>query len=553
MNINGEVFVDDREIRIETNKQSKRSRGLPILNRGICTNNKTITQITKKTKLSTNKIKTIRIVRTRKIKTRQITIKVKTRKIFNTVNNTPNNTVICEKKNPIVTSQKDENLSKKNSIITQNNINDIKIMDKENSFNINNKDNNIKRIIINNNDKDTKFTDLNNKDKNINNKDKNNKDKNNKDKNTKFTDLNNKDKNNKDKNNKDKDTKSSDLNNKNKNNKDKNTKSTDLNNKNKNINKDESVISENNNIKYINMDNKDKNIKRIIKNKKEKNRKSDNIDNKKYIKEKDIKDTDKNKKKHKVQSESEKENKGPNKGLNKETEINGIKNAEMLGKLIKILKKTRESRKREEIKKKKGVGNIKQIRRGIIKRNRRINRIINRIIKKRREKEKSDEIGRFGRNAKLLGIGKYSREYLPENKEIEKVILYILKCTNNKYYIGKSRDFCKRLIQHSNGKGAEWTKKYKPIQVEEIYISNNGYDEDDLTLKTMKKYGIKNVRGGSFVQCSLENIDAICIKKLLKHQYDHISPELKYKLKCTAYDMCFNCGSYEHFGSNCIK
>jgi predicted GIY-YIG superfamily endonuclease len=42
--------------------------------------------------------------------------------------------------------------------------------------------------------------------------------------------------------------------------------------------------------------------------------------------------------------------------------------------------------------------------------------------------------------------------------------LYILKCKNNKYYVGTTKqDVKKRLTQHMKGWGAAWTKKYKPI------------------------------------------------------------------------------------------
>ena len=51
------------------------------------------------------------------------------------------------------------------------------------------------------------------------------------------------------------------------------------------------------------------------------------------------------------------------------------------------------------------------------------------------------------------------------------VYIYILKLTNNKYYVGKTNNPEMRLQSHFSLTGSQWTKKYKPIEVMEM-ISN---------------------------------------------------------------------------------
>lgn len=83
------------------------------------------------------------------------------------------------------------------------------------------------------------------------------------------------------------------------------------------------------------------------------------------------------------------------------------------------------------------------------------------------------------------------------------MFIYVLKLQQNKYYIGKTTEPNFRIDTHFNAKGSAWTKKYKPISVSVIIPNCDNYDEDKYTLLYMSKYGIDNVRGGSFVQLKL--------------------------------------------------
>jgi putative endonuclease len=42
---------------------------------------------------------------------------------------------------------------------------------------------------------------------------------------------------------------------------------------------------------------------------------------------------------------------------------------------------------------------------------------------------------------------------------------YILLCSNEKYYTGSTNDLDLRMIQHQNGEGANFTRKYLPVKL----------------------------------------------------------------------------------------
>lgn len=113
--------------------------------------------------------------------------------------------------------------------------------------------------------------------------------------------------------------------------------------------------------------------------------------------------------------------------------------------------------------------------------------------------------------------------------------IYILKLENNKYYIGKSKKFENRIEKHFNGFASSWTKKYKPISIEKIIPNVSIFDEDRYTKEYMAKYGIDNVRGGSYVKIELDD-----------DQIDMISNEIR-----MAQNLCVRCGRNNHFIKNC--
>ena len=116
------------------------------------------------------------------------------------------------------------------------------------------------------------------------------------------------------------------------------------------------------------------------------------------------------------------------------------------------------------------------------------------------------------------------------------MILYVLKLQNDKYYIGITNDLKKRYKQHINGKGSSWTRIHKPIEILENMNIDDYFDETKYTIKYMSKYGIDNVRGGSFCKVYLTKYE----KKFIQKQINAIE------------NRCYYCNKKGHFINDCI-
>lgn len=82
--------------------------------------------------------------------------------------------------------------------------------------------------------------------------------------------------------------------------------------------------------------------------------------------------------------------------------------------------------------------------------------------------------------------------------------VYILKCKDNCYYIGKTTgSYFKIIDDHFKGLGCEWTQVHKPIRLEMLRHFCDENDDDFYTRLFITKYGIDKVRGGSYSQLEL--------------------------------------------------
>jgi hypothetical protein len=87
---------------------------------------------------------------------------------------------------------------------------------------------------------------------------------------------------------------------------------------------------------------------------------------------------------------------------------------------------------------------------------------------------------------------------------IKFILIFVLKLENAKYFIGKTANLDFQL-QDFNYHKYLWTKKYNPKLLVNTIKTQDDYDEDKETLKYIQKYGIENVRGGSYTDINLDN------------------------------------------------
>lgn len=98
------------------------------------------------------------------------------------------------------------------------------------------------------------------------------------------------------------------------------------------------------------------------------------------------------------------------------------------------------------------------------------------------------------------------------------IYIYVIRQDCGKYFIGKTNTpnitlgDIQKMAKTQNHK---WLLNYKPIQIQEIIHSLDAWDEDKITLKYMDKYGIDNVRGGSFNSIILKHEELTTIRTMI--------------------------------------
>ena len=115
------------------------------------------------------------------------------------------------------------------------------------------------------------------------------------------------------------------------------------------------------------------------------------------------------------------------------------------------------------------------------------------------------------------------------------VFIYILQLEQGKYYIGKTNNPQFRIESHFNFNGSAWTIKYKPLKLIKLIPNCDDYDEDKYTRIYMDKYGIQNVRGGSYVKIKLDTTTITHLQQMSNGTNNK----------------CFICSKEGHFAKDC--
>eukprot|EP00474_Spongospora_subterranea_P003453 CRZ03911.1 hypothetical protein [Spongospora subterranea] len=113
--------------------------------------------------------------------------------------------------------------------------------------------------------------------------------------------------------------------------------------------------------------------------------------------------------------------------------------------------------------------------------------------------------------------------------------VYVLRLEGDNIYVGKSDDAEARISKHFRGSGSAWTKLHAPLSVEEIRPMQNDFNEDNVVKEYMMKYGVDQVRGGSYSQLRLDESSLASLEKEIR----------------SATNACFRCGGSNHFSSYC--
>lgn len=115
-------------------------------------------------------------------------------------------------------------------------------------------------------------------------------------------------------------------------------------------------------------------------------------------------------------------------------------------------------------------------------------------------------------------------------------IIYTLELNEGKYYVGRTNNLDRRILEHST-KTNKWVTTYGIVRVLNSKIMMGMFDEDTTTKELMVKYGIDNVRGGTYTTFTLSSNHRKLLEKELLH----------------ANDGCFVCGSTEHYADKCTS
>jgi predicted GIY-YIG superfamily endonuclease len=119
--------------------------------------------------------------------------------------------------------------------------------------------------------------------------------------------------------------------------------------------------------------------------------------------------------------------------------------------------------------------------------------------------------------------------------------VYILELEDGRIYVGKSRNVEQRIKRHMAGRGAAYTKTYRPTGVllprlGNVVCNDGDAAERDETLRYMMARGIPYVRGWKFAQVVMTSAE-----------FDEAEANIR-----EMFDLCRRCGYSGHFMDKCM-
>lgn len=125
------------------------------------------------------------------------------------------------------------------------------------------------------------------------------------------------------------------------------------------------------------------------------------------------------------------------------------------------------------------------------------------------------------------------------------VNIYVLELKGGKYYVGKTNHTFQRFNQHKSGTGAKWTQKHKVVDLFAFHKDMSDRDENKITIQMMRRYGVKNVRGGSWTKVNMTEKEIQRLESRLRSKTRRKTASKRKKKSCT------RCGRTSHNVSKC--
>jgi predicted GIY-YIG superfamily endonuclease len=114
------------------------------------------------------------------------------------------------------------------------------------------------------------------------------------------------------------------------------------------------------------------------------------------------------------------------------------------------------------------------------------------------------------------------------------MLIYALELNGGKWYIGKTENIDRRVIEHLNSDN-KWISSNGVLKVHILDKNASSPFMEDLYVKEfMKRYKIDNVRGGAYCKFNLDKDEVKTLRKEIRH----------------AQNKCLNCGG-DHFAKDC--